>query len=621
MLNCCVKNLTLNCFLIFAMVTKVSGNEIIDRFEPLNWWVGMKNKNLQLMIHGKKVAEADIKINYPGVTFTGTEKTNNPNYQFLNISIGPEAKSGYIKITLSKSGSRDTIIQYPLLDRTGDDSLHKGFSSEDAIYLITPDRFANGNPENDNVRGYPDKANRSKPHSRHGGDIKGIMDHLDYIEKLGFTAIWVTPLLENNMHSYSYHGYSITDFYKVDPRFGSNEDYFDLARKCHKSGMKLIMDMVLNHCGSKHWWDGDLPASDWYHDSAVFLNTNFRASTLIDPYASDYDKNEFSNGWFDSSMPDLNQKNKWLARYLIQNTIWWIEASGIDGIRLDTQPYSDMQFLLGWMKAITAEYPYFTVVGEAWFQHESFTAGFQKNEKLPGTYRSDIPCVTDFPLCFALQNAVNEKEGWTEGMPKIYHVLAQDFLYGDPMNNLIFLDNHDLPRIFEFLRGDLRKLKMLLGILATMRGIPQFYYGTEVLLQGDKAKDDGFVRKDMPGGWLGDHKNAFTEENLNDEQRQALNYTRSLFNWRKQNKIIAEGALKQFLPNDGLYVYARYNQKGTVLVLVNNNERHTVKFKTDRYAEVLKGTHIAREIISKNVIDLTTLQISPKTTLILEFDK
>ena len=621
MFNSKLKNLTLVCLLYFIMTRSLFATGIVDRIEPMNWWVGMKNDELQLMIHGKNIADALIKINYPGVALTSIEKTDNPNYLFLNLKINSVAKAGNVEISFSIPGGKDSTIQYTLLSRETDNEGQKGFSSSDAIYLITPDRFADGNPANDNVRGYADKVNRKKPDSRHGGDIKGIIDHLDYLEKLGVTAIWINPLLENNMRDYSYHGYSITDFYKIDPRFGSNEDYLTLTRKCHEKGLKLIMDVVLNHCGRKHWWTGDLPASDWYHDFGTYLNTNYRASTLIDPHASDYDKNQFSNGWFDSSMPDLNQKNKFLSKYLIQNTIWWIEYSRIDGIRLDTQPYSDMQFLVDWMQAIKKEYPSFTVVGEAWFQHEAFTACYQKNDKPISGYRSEIPCVTDFPLCFALQTAVNEKEGWSEGMPKLYHVLAHDFLYANPLNNLIFLDNHDLPRIFEFLSNDFRKFKMLMGILATMRGIPEIYYGTEILMHGDKSKGDGFIRKDMPGGWHGDHRNAFNEENLNHEQLEALHYTRDLFNWRKNSKIIANGAFKHFLPDDGLYVYARYNLEGTVLVLVNNNERHSVKFKMDRYAEVLDGSVTAREIISHSQIYLNSLQISPKTTLILELEK
>ncbi len=621
MFNNYIKNLTLICLIYFVMNIGISGNIIVDRIEPMNWWVGMKNNELQLMLHGKNISNTKVNIEYPGVKLTSIEKSDNPNYLFVNLKIGPETKAGQINISLSKSGGIDTIIKYPLLSRPTDKIRQQGFSSGDAIYLITPDRFANGDTSNDNVRGYPDKANRKKTNSRHGGDIKGIINHLDYIEKLGFTAIWINPLLENNMPSYSYHGYSVTDFYKIDPRFGNNDDYITLAQKCHERGLKLIMDVVLNHCGSKHWWADDLPSTDWYHNFGTYFSTNYRASTLIDPHASYFDKNEFNNGWFDLSMPDLNQQNIFLAKYLIQNTIWWIESSGIDGIRLDTQPYSDMQFLVDWMQAINKEYPEFTVVGEAWFQHEAFTACYQKSNKPLSGYRSEISCVTDFPLCFALQTAVNEKEGWSEGMPKIYHVLAQDFLYGNPMNNLIFLDNHDLSRIFEYLRGDFRKFKMLMGILATMRGIPQLYYGTEVLLQGDKSKGDGFIRKDMPGGWPGDHKNTFTGENLNNEQNQALYYTRALFNWRKNNEIIANGALKQFLPNDGLYVYARYNEKGTILVLVNNNERHLVKFNSKRYAEVLHSTTSASEIITHDKIILDSLQVSPKTTVILELDK
>jgi neopullulanase len=616
-----IKSLTLELLLICSMSTAVFGKaNIIDRIDPSNWWVGMKNSQVQLMVHGKNIASSAVSVNYPDVSILSLEKSDNPNYLFVNLSIGFGAKPGQIPISFINPGKFDTIVNYSLLERKNESSGKKGFSSADAIYLITPDRFANGNPNNDSIGGYADKGNRKDPNGRHGGDIKGISQHIDYIKDLGFTAIWINPLMENNMPAYSYHGYAITDFYKIDPRFGSNNDYGNLVGQCHEKGIKVIMDIVLNHCGSHHWWANDLPSSDWYNHSGEFIRTTYRATTLVDPYASKYDKKMFVDGWFDSTMPDLNQNNVFLARYLTQNIIWWIETANIDGIRLDTQPYSEMQFLVDWMKAINLEYPDFTVVGEAWFQYEAFTACYQKNSKPISEYQSEIACVTDFPLCFALPKAVNEKEGWDDGMSKVYNVLAHDFLYGNPMNNMIFLENHDLSRIFETLHGDLKKYKMLVAMLATLRGIPQFYYGSEILLKGDKAKGDGIIRKDMPGGWPGDKQDVFTGQNLKPEQSEAFEYTKRLFTWRKNNKLAAYGSFMQFVPNNGLYVYARYNANGTVLVLVNNNEKDSVKLDQNRYAEVIRNAKKGKDIITQDVKMLNFLQVPAKSTMILELE-
>jgi glycosidase len=614
MFNIVLKVLTLVSLQLNIMVSNI--NQKI-RFEPLNWWIGMKTSSIQLLLYYENISASSVSIDYNGVKLKQTEKTENSNYLFLDVEISAEAVPGCVPIKVLFNDGRKELIEFPLLERTKNFNCQKGFSSSDSIYLIVPDRFAKGNKGVNNLKGYLDKVNRKNAHSRHGGDIQGIINNIDYISELGFTALNICPLLENNMQHNSYHGYAITDFYHIDPRLGSNDDYAKLVKECHKRNMKVIMDTVLNHTGSNHWWFHDFPTQDWYSISDQYINTNFRASTLSDPYASEFDTNVFKYGWFCKEMPKLNQKNRLLAKYLIQNSIWWIETAGIDGIRLDTHPYSDKQFLIDWMTSIKTEYPNFTVVGEVWFEHEAFTASFQKNSRFNQENKSEITCVTDFPLCFALKDAVMQKESWSTGLNRIYHVLAQDFLYPNPLNNLIFLDNHDLPRIAAHIHSDLKKYKMLLSMLVTLRGIPQFYYGTEVLLSGNKELGDGHIRKDMPGGWDDDVTNAFTRENLSEDQLEALLFTQTLFNWRKNNQVIAEGKLKQFLPYNGLFVYVRYNQSGTILVIVNNETSKT-KFDSTRYAEILNNEKTGYEIVNKEMIDFDSLYIEGKTALIVE---
>jgi glycosidase len=603
-------------FTAFTTFNIMAEESFLTRIEPANWWVGLKNPHVQLLVYGKNLKNAKINGAYQGIILESVERSDNPNYIFINLIINKDAKPGKINLSLINTDNKEILTSYAILERQKHIGGKSGFSPADAIYLITPDRFANGNPNNDSIQGYADKANRKKPDSRHGGDIKGISDHIDYIKNLGFTAIWINPLLENNMPEGSYHGYAITDYYKIDPRHGSNDDYCRLVDKCHTNGIKVIMDFVLNHCGSHHWWANDLPSKDWYHQFDEFTQTNYRIATLVDPHASDYDKLIFEKGWFVPSMPDLNQDNKFVATYLIQNAIWWIETANIDGIRLDTQPYSEMNFLNNWLQSINTEYPDFTVVGESWYHTEAITAAYQKSAKPLTPYKSEMQFVTDFPLCFSINSILNDDGN--SGLDRVYNVLAQDFLYGNPMHTMIFLDNHDLSRIYETTKDSVRKYKMLVGMLATLRGMPQFYYGAEIMMPGDKSKGDGSLRKDMPGGWLGDSANAFTGFNLKPNQIEAQEYTRKLFNWRKSNKIAQDGAFKHFIPVDGLYVYTRYNNAETVLVLVNNNERKVVKPDWKRYAELIKGFSKAKNAMTDEVYEFGNISVPGKTTLIFE---
>ncbi len=463
---------------------------------------------------------------------------------------------------------------------------------------------------------------RSNPDGRHGGDITGIINYLDYIRDLGFTALWCNPLLENNNPYYSYHGYAITDFYKIDPRFGTNKDYVKLVNECHKRKIKVIMDVVLNHCSIYSWLMQDLPETSWIHSHDEFTRSNFRASTITDPYASQYDRDIMLTGWFDTHMADLDHRNELLANYLIQNSIWWIEYSGIDGIRLDTQPYSDKKFVSDWAVAIFNEYPKFSIVGEAWMQQEALTAYFQKDVNNTDGYNSNIPSVTDFPLYYGINKAFNEKDGWSEGLARLYNVLAQDFLYPSPDNNLIFCDNHDLTRFYSGIGMNLKKWKMGIAFLLTTRGIPMIYYGTEILMTGEESSGHGEIRKDFPGGWKGDPLNAFTSLGRTKEQNEALTYLRNMLRWRMNNKAVTQGKLKHFIPENETYVYFRYTNDECIMVAMNNSPNEMKALKTERFTECIKDYKYAMNVITGQTVNyLEALTLPPKSVMVLELKK
>ncbi|MCD4665807.1 MAG: cyclomaltodextrinase C-terminal domain-containing protein, partial [Bacteroidales bacterium] len=487
---------------------------------------------------------------------------------------------------------------------------------------VMPDRFSNGEPANDNMPGMLEKADRSNPDGRHGGDIKGIINNLDYIDNLGVTAVWFNPMVENNNPDYSYHGYAITDFYKIDPRFGTNEDYLNLVNECHSKDLKVIMDMVFNHCSVHNWFIKDLPKESWIHRLPGFTKSNFRGSVIPDPYASDYDKDKMLTGWLDNHMAGLDQRNLFLSNYLIHNTIWWIEFAGIDGIRIDTQPYLYKEFISEWSRRIFQEYPGFNVVGETWLQKEAITAYFQKDAFNSDGYNSGIPSVTDFPMYYAINKAFNEGEGWTEGLARLYYVLAQDFLYHNPENNLVFCDNHDLDRFYSSVGEDLNKWKMGMAFLLTTRGIPMIYYGTEILMSGKENEGHGFIREDFPGGWPEDEVNAFTSEGRTAEQREAFNYVKKILNWRKTSDAIHNGKLKHFVPENEIYVYYQYTENDCVMVAINNSDNEMKAIKTDRFAEIMRDYNYAENIISGEIINyLDALTLPPKSALILELKK
>jgi hypothetical protein len=466
----------------------------IQRVEPASWWVGMKNPELQLLVYGKDIAASIATLSYEGVEITRTEKTENPNYQFIYLIIKSTAKPGKFPITF-QAGKKKKVFTYELKQREKAGEEYKGFTSSDVIYLIMPDRFANGDETNDTIPGMFQGAHRSEPFNRHGGDLKGIESKLDYLKDMGVTALWLNPVLENNQPKASYHGYAITDFYKVDARFGSNESYKELIKKCHDKGIKMVMDMVFNHSGNENWFIKDLPTRDWIHQFAEYTNSNYRLSTTIDPYASKFDVDKMQQGWFDHHMPDLNQHNPLLATYLIQNSIWWVEYAQLDGIRMDTHPYPYKDFMAAWCKAVMTEYPNFNIVGEIWEERVLLTSYFQLNGNNPDGYQGHLPSATDFPLKSALNSAFNEKDGWDEGLAKIYYALIQDFGYTNANNNVTFLDNHDVTRFATSVGGDINKQKMGFAALLTLRGIPQLFYGGEIGMLGDGG-NHGKLRAD-----------------------------------------------------------------------------------------------------------------------------
>ncbi|MCF8367859.1 MAG: glycoside hydrolase family 13 protein [Bacteroidales bacterium] len=610
--------------LIFFLqsIFSFSQKTAIERVEPPFWWTQMKNPELQLLVYGPGISNTVPEISRKGIEIMDIISTENPNYLFIYLFLHDSVEAGTFEIIFRISSSEEITYKYELKERKQGSADRKGFSTADMVYLIMPDRFANGNPANDNHPDMLEKADRSDPDGRHGGDIKGIANNLSYIKELGVTALWINPLVENNNPKYSYHGYAITDFYKIDPRYGSNTDYLNLVNKCHASGLKVIMDMVFNHCSVYHWFIQDLPDENWIHQFDEFTRSNFRASTIPDIHASEYDRNKMLTGWFDVHMADLDQRNPMLTSYLIQNTIWWIEYSGIDGIRVDTQPYSYKEFIKQWTSYIFLEYPNFNIVGESWLQKESFTAYFQKGTHNIDGYNSGIPSVTDFPMYFALNKAFNENDSWTEGLARIYYTLAQDHLYGDAYQNLIFADNHDLSRYFSAIGENYDRWKMGMAALATLRGIPMVYYGTELLVGGEEHKGHGYIRTDFPGGWSGDQVNGFTGEGLTELQKKAKLYLANLYKWRKNNKAISEGKLTHFVPENNVYVYFRHTEKECVLVAFNNSKNELKALDSEKYKECMQGYSYAKNIITGEKLNyLETLTIAPKSVLILELLK
>lgn len=602
----------------FSFASLIYGQPAIDRIEPPNWWVGMKNRSLEILVHGKNIGETQVTMKpYEGVHLIETVRPQNSNYVFLQLDIQPNARPGNLSFTFTASNGTSATVSYVLKAKQQAANRIQGFGPQDLIYLIMPDRFANGNPAIDNVEGMREKADRTAPFGRHGGDIDGILQKLDYIRSLGVTALWLNPVLENDMPTSSYHGYAITDFYQVDKRFGGNEKYRELIEASHKRGMKIIKDMVMNHCGLYHWWMNDLPYPDWINQFGEFTRSNYRLATISDPHASEYDRNLMNTGWFDTTMPDLNQRNPRLAKYLIQNTLWWIEAFGIDGIRMDTYPYPNPDFMAQWSAAVLAEYPQFNIVGEVWIHSAAMESYWVKGTQNRNGYRSPLPSITDFPLFEAIAPALNEPTGWGSGLSRLYHVLAEDFLYENPNENVIFLDNHDVTRFATAVGQDLNKMKMGIAFLLTTRGVPQIYYGTELMMPGD----GGFhpdVRKDFPGGWPGDATDAFTPKGRTAAQNELWNYLAALGNWRKNKSVIHTGKLTHFIPSDNCYVYFRHNEQEAVMVVLHNGDEPKL-LDTKPFTEILGRFKQGKEVIGgKAINDLSKLELPAHSAVIIE---
>ncbi|OWK72783.1 hypothetical protein CBW16_13080 [Flavobacteriaceae bacterium JJC] len=521
----------------------------IERIEPANWWIGMKYNTITLLVYGKDISNLEPKISYPGVQLGASKKVENPNYLFLTLNISDHTQPGILNIDFFKENGKKITQKFPLLEREKESANRVSFSQKDAIYLIVPDRFANGNPNNDVIPTMNEKTvNRSIEDKRHGGDIQGIINHLDYIQSLGFTQIWNTSLTENNQPQYSYHGYAATDLYQIDPRFGNNEDFKKLSHEAKKRNIGIIWDVILNHCGNEYYFVKDLPSKDWLNFSDTHTRTNHLKSTVNDLYATEIDKKEYTDGWFDDHMADLNQKNPLVAKYLIQNTIWWVEYAGISGLREDTFSDADKDFLSAWTKTIIDEYPNMNIVGEEMTRIPAQNAYWQKDKINSDGYQSYLPTVMDFSLTDNIVTSLNRTDDWYSPWRDVYQGVALDFFYPHPDDQLIFPDNHDIDRFYSRINKNFSHWKLGIAMYMTMRGIPQFFYGTEVLMTNEKAGSDGQRRGDFYGGWKTDAKNTLTEKGLSTDEKEAKAYFSKLLNWRKTNSAVTNGKFLHYAP-------------------------------------------------------------------------
>ena len=605
------------CILIILLQPLRSNeNYSIAHLEPPFWWTGMAENKLQLMVHGSDISGLKPSISYPGISITAIHQTSNPNYLFIDLLIENDAKAGNFVIGFTKNEQVIINHNYSLLERSPNSAMRNSFSPSDVIYLITADRFANGDPENDSNPNLKEKVNRKNKDGRHGGDIQGIIDHLDYIEEMGFTQIWLNPMLENNHEKYSYHGYSTTDYYNIDARFGGNSLYLSLSEEARKRGIGIIKDIVLNHCGSEHWWMKDLPSKDWINNEGIFRQTSHNRVSIHDIHTTKSETSNFVDGWFVQTMPDLNHKNIFMATYLIQNSIWWIEYANLSGFRIDTYSYHDKTFLTEFGKRLIDEYPNFNYVGEEWSLNPSIVSYWQKDSPRYDDYTSHTPSMMDFPLNSMLSKSFLEKEAWNSGLIKIYDVISNDFLYGDPYNLVVFAGNHDMERIYNQVNEQYPLYQMAMTYIYTTRGIPQVYYGTEILLKG--PPDHGSLRTDFPGGWDSDKINGFNGFGLTNQQMEAQRFTKQLLNWRKNNLAITKGTLTHYLPQNRDYVFFPKYKKEKVIVLINNNNSGTY-VSSKRFYEILEDKTQGISVLKKRVYDLEKDILVPgKTALILD---
>lgn len=633
--------ITLFLLFCFASLAKTTADSLFSQdisIYPSNWWAGMKNTSLQLMVRGEgisnkiptyKLPAAGIKL-ADGVTLKGVHHAENPNYVFLDLVIAPGAKPGMRVFTFG-TGSKSFQLNYELKARNKENGKTRvqGISSRDFIYLMLPDRFANGDPSNDIIPGYRDQGlDRKSMFSRHGGDFKGIQDHFDYFNQLGVTTLWLTPVIENNTDKMKewgndiagYHGYWFTDHYQVDKRLGGNDGYLAFCNDAHKKGLKIIQDAVYNHVSKQHWIALDPPSKDWINNWPVFTGPSHREETLFDPYASDHDKKQMLEGWFIDHLPDLNLRNSFLANFLIQHAVWTTEYFGIDGWRVDTYKYCDEAFLNRVNKTLETEFPGITIFGEAWMNSVVGNAYMTQNN-INTPFKHNANGIIDFQTCFGMLAGMSFSQGWTDGVNKLYMTLAQDMLYKNPMRNCIFLDNHDMDRIFSSVDEDWSRLKPGLTWLLTLRGVPQLYYGTEVLMKNKKTGLDGAsVREDFPGGWANDPMNKFTSTGRNEKENETFNYIGKLANYRKSSSALTTGKTTQFVPVNGVYTFFRYDSKQTVMVIVNSGDK-PVKPSWDSYTERTSGFTKIRDVITGNTVPFNELELKPRDCFVFELIK
>ena len=612
-----LKTLALSLLATFAANAAVN----IDRVEPTNWYAGMKNPSLQLMVYGKGIKQANVSTDYAGVKVDSVVRLDSPDYLLVYLNL-QGVQPGTMKLNFEQGGKKKQV-NYEIKHRDMPGEARQGFTNADVLYMLMPDRFADGNVKNNVVKGMLDqRCVRTEPSLRHGGDLEGIRQHLDYFNELGVTTLWFTPVLENDMpsgvgHS-SYHGYATTDYYKVDPRFGTNEDYRRLVDEAHQKGLKVVMDMIFNHCGSSHPWQINPPASDWFNQPNYGLQTSFKLTPCVDPYASEIDKRETEEGWFVSSMPDLNQNNPHVATYLIQNSIWWVETVGINGIRMDTYPYAYAAPMARWMKQLNEEYPNFNTVGETWVTQPAYTAAWQKDSRLV-KQNSNLKTVMDFAFYEAMDSCKHETtDDWWRGFNRVYNTFVYDYLYTDVNHVMAFIENHDTDR-FLGEGKDVNRLKQGLALLLTIKRIPQLYYGTEVLMNGVKKVTDGNVRKDFMGGFPGDERNCFTADGRTAAENEMFGWLSRLLHWRKGNDVIVNGTQTQFCPHNGVYVIARRHEGKTVMLMLNGLDKEN-KVDVKRYAELIGTTAEASNVLTGEKINLTTdIPIPTHGTLLIEF--
>lgn len=618
--------------LLLSMMAMKAAKVTVDRIEPTDWYVGMKNPSLQLMVYGKDIAKVqNVTTDYAGVRVDSVVRLDSPNYLLVYLNV-KDAKAGVMTLQFDKKK-----VNYQLKAREKSGDQRQGFDISDVLYMLMPDRFAQGAGHQAQIKGLRTyREDRSKPSLRHGGDINGIREHLDYFTQLGVTALWFTPVLENDSpdsetNQSTYHGYATTNYYRVDPRFGTNEDYRRLCDEAHAKGLKVVMDMIFNHCGFEHPWVADMPSKDWFNTpewleqsggtsvpNSAYCQTSYKLTPVVDPYASNIDLKETTEGWFVPTMPDLNQHNQHVMRYLIQNSKWWIETVGIDGIRMDTYPYAYADAMAEWMKELDEEYPNFNTVGETWVTEPAYTAAWQKGSKLSG-HNSFLKTVMDFAFYDRINRAKNEEtDGWFSGLNLLYNSFVYDYLYPNPSSVMAFIENHDTDR---FLGNghDTLALKQAMALLLTVKRIPQLYYGTEVLMNGTKEVTDGYVRKDFPGGFPGDEHNCFTAEGRTRAENDMFRWTSRLLHWRQGNETIIRGMQTQFIPYNGVYVLVRSWHNNIVMTILNGTTKPAV-MKVERYAEFIGQTKRAKDVLTDRYYDLSgDLTLKPRQSLILEF--